>query len=124
MFDYAAARQFLAGKQAQFVQDNLQRWEVAVQDAQKIIAMIQEEFCPRAIYQWGSVIHKENFREYSDIDIAVEGLAQVDSIFKIARKADTLTTFPVHIIELEKIESQYADIIRQKGKKVYESSQH
>ena len=121
MFDYAAARQFLADKHAQFAQDNLRRWEVAAQDAQKIIAMIQEEFCPRAIYQWGSVMHKENFREYSDIDIAVEGLAQVDAIFKIARKADTLTTFPVHIVELEKIEPQYAELIRRKGKKIYES---
>ncbi len=121
MFDYSAARRFLACKQAQFVQDNLQRWELASQDARKIIAMIQTEFSPLAIYQWGSVIHKENFREYSDIDIAVEGLAQVDAIFKIARKADTLTTFPVHIVELEKIEPQYAELIRRKGKKIYES---
>jgi len=121
MFDFIAAREFLKRKQLRFEEDNFKRWEQASQDAQRIIAMIQTDFSPKAIYQWGSVVRKENFREYSDIDIAVEGLEKVDAIFKIVRKADELTSFPVHIVELEKIEPQYAELIRLKGKKVYES---
>ena len=124
MFDYSAAKKFLARRREQYTKNNLKRWEEAWQDAQKIIAMIQAEGHPRAIYQWGSVVHKERFREYSDIDIAVEGLKRVDDIFKIARKADDLTTFPVHLVELEKIEPQYAELIRHKGVKVYECPLH
>jgi predicted nucleotidyltransferase len=85
-----------------------------------IVAMIVKDFKPKRIYQWGSLTQKDAFRDYSDIDIAIEGLKASHDIFSIIGKAEKMTAFPLDILELEKIEQLHADSIRKKGKVVYE----
>jgi predicted nucleotidyltransferase len=84
--------------------------------------MIASEYRPRRIYQWGSLLHPERFNENSDIDLAVEGIIDAETFFKLLGDAMKLTSFPLDIIQIEKIEAEFAETIRLSGKIVYERS--
>ncbi|MCK4516868.1 MAG: nucleotidyltransferase domain-containing protein [Spirochaetaceae bacterium] len=89
-------------------------------DAGAIVAGIAERFSPVRIYQWGSLLDRGRFREYSDIDIAVEGITDAETYIQLEAMAWDMTDFPLDLVQLEHIEPEYADIIRQKGVVVYE----
>ncbi len=69
-----AAKRFVAKEKRRRSLDR-KRWEEADRDARKIL-----DHCVRShpvrIFQWGSVLHPERFREWSDIDFALEGLCR------------------------------------------------
>ncbi|MFP4067928.1 MAG: nucleotidyltransferase family protein [Spirochaetaceae bacterium] len=92
----------------------------AAHDAGAIVEMIVREFNPERVVQWGSVLHPEHFREYSDIDIAVEGITDPGSFFELLAAAEEMARFPVDIVQLEHIEPEYRELILQKGTVVYE----
>ncbi len=92
----------------------------ALKDFKAILAMIIERFQPRRLYQWGSLLEPVKFREYSDIDLAVEGISSPQAYFDMVDAAQSLTRFPVDIVQMEKIEPEFADDIRQHGRLVYE----
>jgi predicted nucleotidyltransferase len=95
----------------------------AVQDFEAILQMIIEKYHPARIYQWGSLLHPEQFREFSDIDIAVEGLeGGAEAFFALYGDAEKMTDFPLDLLEIEKIEPTFADLIKMKGRVVYERS--
>jgi predicted nucleotidyltransferase len=97
---------------------DLESWERASREAAAIVSLCVEA-AARRVYQWGSVLRPEQFHSWSDIDVAVEGLPNPEAIFRLQEKADTMASFPVHLVELEKLEPEYADSIRQTGKLVY-----
>ena len=70
----------------------------------------------------GSLLNKENFRDYSDIDIALEGITTAKIFFAILNSCDKMTTFKLDIVQIEKIHPLHADSIKKRGKLVYESS--
>ena len=92
----------------------------AVLDTRAIVRMIVEEYELVRIYQWGSVLRPGEFREYSDIDIAVEGVTDARAFFRMLGDAQAMTRFPVDLVQIEKIEPEYAEEIRQHGEIVYE----
>ena len=57
--------------------------------------------------------------ERSDIDIALEGLSAAERLFQVYARAEELSTFPLDIVELERIESEYAHLIRTTGRLVH-----
>lgn len=91
-----------------------------MQDCERIIAMIIANYKPERMYQWGSLLRRERFWESSDIDIAVEGLADSACFFSLLAEADDLTDLPLDIVELEHVDPLHAESIRKKGKLVYE----
>ena len=84
--------------------------------------MIVRDYSPKRIYQWGSLLNKKNFREYSDIDIAVDGVDTPEEFFEMYGKAEKLTDFSLDLIDINKIEPTFAEIIKMKGKAVYEKT--
>jgi predicted nucleotidyltransferase len=56
------------------------------------------------------------FSEFSDIDIAIEGIISADIMFQINGDILKLSVFSVDIVQLEKIAPEFADIIKEKGK--------
>jgi predicted nucleotidyltransferase len=92
----------------------------AQRDAQAIVEMIIRRFEPRRLVQWGSVLEGDQFREYSDIDIAIEGITDPETFFEILDAAESMTRFPVDILQLEHVEPAYRDLIMEKGRVVYE----
>lgn len=114
-FDVASARAWLAARDRRRAEGRRQLWAQAKQDADAIVAMIIDHHSPVRIYQWGSVLEPTHFAEYSDIDIAVEGLRGPEEYFMLIGQAEKLTRFPIDIVEIEHIEPEYAEIIRTYG---------
>jgi len=113
----SASRAWLAARDQRRAERRRRLWEQAKQDADRIIAMIVREFRPARIYQWGSIVYPEHFAEYSDIDIAVEGLpGGAAEYFRLLAEAERLTSFPIDIVELEHIEPEFARLIRSQGR--------
>ena len=95
------------------------RFQAAWADFDRIVAMIVREFQPLRIWQWGSLLHRRHFSARSDIDVAVEGLGPAERLFRLYARAEELTELPLHIVELERIEPEYARLIRTSGRLVH-----
>lgn len=93
----------------------------AVSDCSRIVAMLREEFSPTLILQWGSLLDPARFRPFSDIDLAVAGLADPARFFDALGRAQALTRFPIDLVQLEKISPEKAFWIRQNGRVLHES---
>ncbi len=91
-------------------------------DAERIVRMLIDDYAPRRIYRWGSLLQPERFREWSDIDVAVEGLHDPLAGLHALDDACQLTRFPVDLVELERIHPLHAATIRKSGVLVHERS--
>lgn len=119
-FNIQKAKENLRRRRRKRQADLLALFSQASEDSKRVVAMLIVKYHPRRIYQWGSLLTPSRFREWSDIDIAVEGLdGPLDGLhaFDDARQ---LTGFPVDIVELERIHPEHAKTIRAEGKLVYE----
>lgn len=93
--------------------------EKARAEAQAIVAMIVEKYRPTRVLHWGSILRPEQFRDYSDIDIAVEGITDAEQFFAMYGDAEAMTRFPLDLVQLEKIEPEYRRLIETRGQVVY-----
>lgn len=119
-FDMEAARAFQQKKREKRKLLLDQKYQVAQADFQRIVRLIIEKYQPRRIYQWGSLLHKENFSEISDIDIAIEGLNSAEKFFQLLDEAGELTSFPIDIVEVEHIHELQREMIKKTGRLIYE----
>jgi predicted nucleotidyltransferase len=119
-FNFDAAAANLKKRFTQQRRQQLDLLKKASQDCASIIQIIINDFHPRRIYQWGSLLHPERFNEHSDIDIAVEGITDTETYFRLLGDAMNLTRFSLDIVQMEKIEPEFAESIRLTGKVVYE----
>lgn len=115
------SREFLKKKHDKAERQRLKLYDKACSDFTIIVNHIIETYNPRRIYQWGSLLEPDKFREYSDIDIALEGITSAEEFFSILNTADDLTSFKLDIVQLEKIHPLHAQSIREKGKLIYEA---
>ncbi len=118
--DINEAKQFLKNKAAKRNANLDKLFKKASEDFENIVSVISSDFNPARIYQWGSLLNRDNFSEISDIDIAVEGLADAEQIFKLYKKAEKMTDLPLDIVEMERIDHLHQESIKRKGKLVYE----
>jgi predicted nucleotidyltransferase len=102
-------------------QIRLKLFDAATSDFYTIVQMIIHRYSPKKIVQWGSLLLSEQFGENSDIDIAIEGVLEAERYFALLGDAMELTRFPLDIVQLEKIEPEFAELILLKGKIIYES---
>ena len=119
-FDFQKARQFLLQKEQKRKQILENRYADALNDFNVIVNHIIKNYNPLRIYQWGSLLTKDHFSEISDIDIGLEGIDSIEDMFKIYGDVLDISSFKVDIVQMEKIEPEFADIIKEKGKIVYE----
>ncbi len=115
-----SARRFLEQKRRKRQAEWDRLFQKATRDCEAIVKMIIEKYRPRRVWQWGSLLHPELFRDYSDIDLAVEGIDDPAAFFAMLGDAERLTTFPLDILDFDRIEKAFSDIIRMKGKVIYE----
>jgi len=119
-FDYKKAREFQEKKQIDKERSNCALLHKARSDFNRIIKLIIKKYNPTRVYQWGSLVDGNHFSEISDIDIGLEGVTSAEDFFQLYKDAESLTDFSLDIVQLEKIEPEFRDIIQLKGRVVYE----
>ena len=119
-FDYGAARQFQRRKDEMRRAALGRRLHTARCDFDRIVNMVVERYHPGKIYQWGSLLDPRTFAEWSDIDIAVEGITSGEQFLALYREACELTSFEVDLVQLEQAYPSYASAIRERGRLIYE----
>lgn len=67
----SVVKDFLQRKASEEEKSNQILWSKAKEEADSLVKLIIHEINPEKIIQWGSILQKENFRDYSDIDIAL-----------------------------------------------------
>jgi predicted nucleotidyltransferase len=117
--DIETLRTFIRKKRRERNEDLAVRLARARSDFNRIVEMIITEFCPERVYQWGSLIDGKGFSEISDIDIAVEGVTEPERFALLNGKARELTSFPLHIVQLETLHPVHASEIKENGKLIY-----
>ena len=119
-FDYGAARQFLRRREETRRAALRRRLHTARRDFDRIVEMAVERYRPRRIYQWGSLLDPGTFAEWSDIDIAVEGIASAEEFLALCGDASALTEFELDLVQLEQAHPSYASAIREHGRLIHE----
>jgi len=122
-FNYKKARQFLEKKEQDRKQFLDKKYYQACQDFEKIVDLIILKYNPKKIYQWGSLLNREHFSEISDIDIALEGVTSAEQLFEIYGAIMNMSDFSIDLIQIEKIEPEFAELIIKNGRVVYERSE-
>lgn len=118
--DPAEAAQTIVRRNKEALARNEQLERRAREISRRLVHMIIQEFQPRRIYQWGSLTRQGAFREFSDIDLAVEGVVEPERFFKMLGRCMELSDFPVDLVQLECIEPLHADEIRGQGRLLWE----
>ena len=122
MFDVNKARLNLQERFDARKKLNRQVWLEARNDSERIIRMLIDHYRPKRVVQWGSLLDSGAFDENSDIDIAVEGILAPEIFFELLGAAMNMTSFKLDIVQLEKVEKEFAELILEKGVVVYEES--
>ncbi len=118
--DIEKVRDFLKEKEQRRKEYLRERYKKAQTEFRGIVTLIIESYNPKRIYQWGSLLRPEQFSEISDIDMAVEGIDSYETFSRMYGEAEKLSSFPLDLIEIDKIHPLQADSIRERGKVVYE----
>lgn len=115
--DSAAAARWVVRRHAERRERLRRRLQAAQRDAARIISTIAGEYRPRRIYQWGSLVHTERFREISDIDIAIEGMpCDERTLARIRAMAESMSDLHVDLVVMERLERGRAELIRRFGR--------
>ncbi|NOY76039.1 MAG: nucleotidyltransferase domain-containing protein [Kiritimatiellaeota bacterium] len=118
-FDYDKARSVLDERVEMERKRNAALAEKAKRDFDAVLNIVRK-YNPERVYQWGSLVDTENFNGNSDIDIAVEGIESAEAFFALHKEAEEATDFTLDLVQLEKIEPEFRNIIKSKGRLVYE----
>ncbi len=113
-------RAFVRARKNRRQRDLAGRLAEARRDASAIVALIAREFGPARIYQWGSLVNDRHFSERSDIDLALEGITDPETLSSLRRTAERMTHFSLDIVAMEHMHPAYADFIRRRGRILYE----
>jgi len=116
----AEMRAFLRRRDEDRRQKRDARYAEAVAQFDKIVEIIKAENGVRRIWQWGSLLHRERFSDISDIDIAVEGELPAGAFFKLLDAVQRVSTFPVDLVELDRLPSSTREWIVRKGRLIHE----
>lgn len=120
MFDYTKAKQFYLDKQRSLQDERHLLWQKAKLDSERIVTMIIQDYAPKQIIQWGSVLAPEHFSSVSDIDLAVLGIEPL-VFLRLFADAEAMTNFSLDLIRWEDIHPAFQQILLLKGKVIYAS---
>lgn len=119
MIDISECRRNLANRREARARANRTLWRQAQTDAARLVEHIAREYRPECIIQWGSVLDADRFGPCSDIDIGIDGEFTPETWFRLLGELWDMTSFPVDIVDLRRIEPEFTAIIKAKGKVVY-----
>lgn len=109
----ASARQHQAQRQQHHLKRQQQGWQVAQQSAQ----ILEQEFGASQVKLFGSMLDLQRIHEESDVDLAVEGLADDRYLEALARLLD-LSPLSVDLVQIEHAPPKIQAAINQHGVKL------
>lgn len=101
-------------------EENKESQKEALHDVEKIKRYLVGEAGVKEIYLFGSIV-EGNFRKNSDLDVAISGFDE-RKFFSIWSRLDEFTDFNVDLVDLDERDDFFRRQIRERGKKIYESS--
>ena len=110
---------FLQRRAKEQEKKRLRLWEQAREDAEQILQYWIETYQPTRVWQWGSLLKREEFSKISDLDFAVEGLNSVQMLQLLA-DAEERSDFPVDLLHWETLSPGVQQLIKLRGQIVYE----
>ena len=78
-----------------------------------------ETYQPTRVWQWGSLLKREEFSEISDLDFAVEGLNSVQ-LLQLLADAEEHSDFPIDLSHWETLSPGVQQLVKLRGQIVYE----
>ncbi|MEM8545232.1 MAG: nucleotidyltransferase domain-containing protein [Cyanobacteria bacterium P01_H01_bin.119] len=101
-------------RQAAYQQQQIQRQQLGWQVARQAAELLQQHFQVRRVWLFGSMLEAQRIRSESDIDLAVEGLADDQYLQAVAELLD-LSAFSVDLVQMEHASPRLREVIEQKG---------
>ncbi len=92
----------------------------AYHQAKSMAQVLGKEFGARKVYLFGSLLHPERFREDSDIDLGVEGVAP-RSFLRAECRLEELTDFPFDLVDIHEASPSLVNVIQSEGEVLYEA---
>ena len=94
----------------QYIQKEQKRQNILADLTKKLKAYFKEKNV-KSVYLFGSILKEGCFYEFSDIDIAVEGLKE--DYFQVCTEIERLIDFDIDLVEMEKC--KFSDFIKKCG---------
>lgn len=75
----------------------------------------------KRVRTWGSVLKPDQFTEYSDLDLAIEGVASPEEWGRLERALLDAVTLPLDLVRWEELMEPHRESIIARGTVLYES---
>lgn len=121
--DITAAARNYRKRQQQKEADRQERLKAMRATAATMVAHIRDTYRPLRIYQWGSLLNPRQFSAISDIDIAVEGVTEIETWLQLEKDLFEMTSYPLDLIRWENLWPEHKERILQRGVVVFERDQ-
>ena len=93
-----------------------QKFNLYLSYVEKVASMLYQDFHVKKVYLIGSLVDFNRFHQYSDIDIAVEGLDPREYFQAYLRIEKITDGESFHLIDMKDISDDFQSKIREKGK--------
>ncbi len=107
----AAARRRHEREQQELRQREKRAWELARHSA----ALLRERFGARRIVVFGSLVCKECFTPWSDVDIAAWGIRPEDTFRAIGAVMDITSEIEINLVDVNTCSASLLEVIEREG---------
>ena len=92
-----------------------ERREKALEVAKGAASLLRQQFGAERVVLFGSLVNKEAFTSWSDIDLAVWGIAPDDFYSAVAAVTGLSTVFKIDLVEPDNCRKSIQDAIQKQG---------
>ena len=92
-----------------------EQYKKAMHAIQKIAGILKQEFQATEVRLFGSLLEKERFTEFSDIDIAERGIPPSKFYKAYARITREVSDFNIDLVDMEDCKEAIKDVIDKEG---------
>lgn len=96
----------------------VERWEQACEVARGAAQLLREQFGAKQVVAFGSIVHRDCFTPWSDIDLAVWGIPAHQFYQAVAAVTGLSPDFKVDVVDAEDCAMSLRQIIESEGKRL------
>jgi predicted nucleotidyltransferase len=99
-------------------QQTSEKWEQAWEVARAAAQLLREQFGAKQVAAFGSLVHRDWFTAWSDIDLAIWGLPAHQFYRAVAAVTGLSSEFKIDLVDAESCSTRLRQIIASEGKKL------